>query len=42
MTIAVSNKLKNKEPISVTLKVCTLIFVNTVSGILLLCMNDES
>ena len=42
MTIAVSNKLKNKEPISVTLKVCTLIFVITVSGIVLLCLIYES
>ncbi|HBK01870.1 MAG TPA: hypothetical protein DDY77_02415 [Clostridiales bacterium] len=42
MTLSVSDKLKNKEPISVAMKVCTLIFVSTVSGVLLLCMNDDN
>ncbi len=41
MTLAVSRKLQNNEPISVGLKVCTLLFVNTVAGILLLCMGDN-
>lgn len=42
MTISLSNKLKNREPISVTFKICVLLFVNTVAGILLLCMKDEN
>lgn len=41
MTITVSNKAKNREPIGIALKVCTLLFVNTIAGILLLCANDE-
>ncbi len=42
MTIEVSNRLKRHEPIGTGLKVCTLIFVNIISGILLLCMNDNN
>ena len=42
MTISLSNKLKNREPISVGFKVCILLFVNTIAGILLLCMKDEN
>lgn len=42
MTLAVSRRLERREPIGIALKVCTLIFVNTISGILLLCMNDEN
>ncbi len=41
MTISVHRKLRDKQPISVAFKVCTLLFVNLVSGILLLCMKDE-
>ena len=41
MTISVCNSLKEHRPISLTMKVCTLIFVNTVGGILLLCMGDQ-
>lgn len=41
MTITVNNRAKNHEPIGVALKVCTLIFVNTIAGILLLCANDD-
>lgn len=41
MTVSVHKKLSNKEPISVALKVCTLIFVNQISGILLLCMDEN-
>lgn len=40
MTVSVSNKLKSGEEISVGLKVCTLLFVNVIAGILLLCMDD--
>lgn len=41
MTISVHRKLRDKQPISVAFKVCTLLFINLVSGILLLCMKDE-
>ena len=42
MTVNVCRKLKNNQPISTALKVCTLIFVNTIAGILLLCMRNEN
>ena len=42
MTICLSKKLKNNQPISVGFKICILLFVNTISGILLLCMKDEN
>lgn len=42
MTISLSKKLKNREPISIGFKVCTLLFVNTIAGILLLCMKEEN
>lgn len=41
MTLTVSRKIKEREPIGTALKICTLLFVNTISGILLLCHNDE-
>ena len=37
MTISYSKKLKRGEPISTGFKVCTLLFVNTIGGILMLC-----
>lgn len=40
MTRAIFKKLDARQPIGVGLKVCTLIFVNVIAGILLLCMND--
>lgn len=42
MTISLSNKLKNNEPISTGFAVCTLLFVNTIAGILLLCMKVDN
>lgn len=41
MTVSMSRKLKNGQPISVGFKVCTLLFLNSVSGILLLTINDK-
>lgn len=41
ITISIKNKMDNGEPISTGLKVCTLIFVSVVAGILLLCLNDD-
>lgn len=37
MTISYSKNIKNGTPVSTGFKVCTLLFVNTVSGILMLC-----
>lgn len=42
MTIIVSRKLRNHERIGTGFKVCTLIFVSLIAGILLLCMNDNN
>ena len=41
MTISLSNKLNNKEPISIGFKICILLFVNTIAGILLLCRKGD-
>ncbi len=37
MTISYSKKLKQGQPVSTGFKICTLLFVNTISGILMLC-----
>ncbi len=41
MTISLSKKVKNREPISTAFKVCTLLFVNIISGICLLCAKND-
>ena len=41
ITVTIFKKLKNDEPISTGLKVCTLLFVNMIAGIILLCMDDQ-
>lgn len=40
MTVTVFNKLKTKEPMSTGFKICVLIFVNLIAGIILL-VRDE-
>lgn len=40
MTISYFNKTKRGEPVSVGFKVCTLLFVNMIAGILMLCDKD--
>ncbi len=40
ITITICGKLKRGEPIGTGLKVCSLLFVNMIAGILLLCRND--
>lgn len=40
MTIIYNRKIKNGEPISTGFKVCSLLFVNTIAGILMLCDNN--
>ena len=41
ITISICNKMKNNEPVGAGLKVCALLFVNLIGGILLLCRSDE-
>jgi len=41
ITISVCNRMKNGEPVGTGLKVCSLLFVNLIGGILLLCRSDE-
>ena len=40
ITVSIFRKLKSGEPISAGLKVCALIFVNLIAGILLLTMPE--
>lgn len=40
MTISYCRKIKNNEEVSMGFKICTLLFVNVVAGILMLCDND--
>ncbi len=42
IAISIFGKMKRCEPIGVGLKICALLFVNTIAGILLLCRNDEA
>ena len=41
MTVVLKNKIKNNESIGVGFKVCTLLFCSIISGICLLCVNDD-
>ena len=41
MHIYCVRKLNNKEPISLGFKICTLIIINVVLGVLLICHNDD-
>ena len=41
ITISVCNRMKSGEPIGTGLKVCALLFVNLIGGILLLCRSDD-
>ena len=40
MTLSYFKKIENGEPISMNFKICTLLFVNTIAGILMLCSED--
>ncbi len=42
ITISICGKLKRNEPIGTGLKVCSLLFVNLIAGILLLCRDDQA
>ena len=41
ITISICNRMKRNEPVGTGLKVCALLFVNLLAGILLLCRSDE-
>lgn len=40
MTVHYFNAVKEHRPVSVGFKVCTLLFVNIISGIVMLCDNE--
>lgn len=42
MTVCLNRQLKSGEPISVGFKICILIFVSLIAGILLLCRNENN
>lgn len=41
ITISIFGKLNRGEPVGTGLKVCSLLFVNIIAGILLLCRSDD-
>ena len=41
ITVSICNKMKSGEDVGVGLKVCALLFVNLIGGILLLCRTDK-
>ena len=41
ITISICNKMSRGEPVGTGLKVCSLLFVSLLGGILLLCRSDE-
>lgn len=41
ITISIFNSFRDHRPISTGLKVCTLLFVNMIAGICLLCLDDK-
>lgn len=42
MTIHFARKMKNGETVGTAFKVCTLLFVNIIAGIVMLCMRSEN
>lgn len=41
ITVSILQKFKNQEPIGTGLKICTLLFVNLIAGVCLLCMGEN-
>ena len=41
ITISICNKMKRNEPVGTGLKVCSLLFVSAIGGILLLCRSND-
>lgn len=42
ITISICGRMNRGEPVGTGLKVCSLLFVNLIAGILLLCRSDEN
>lgn len=42
MTVSIFHSFRDNRPISMGMKICTLLFVNLIAGICLLCMNEEN
>ncbi len=42
ITISICGRMKRNEPVGAGLKVCALLFVNLLGGILLLCRSDKN
>ena len=42
MTLYYSKRIKRGEPVGTGFKVCTLLFVNTIAGIIMLCDNSNN
>ena len=42
MTLTIRKRMNQCVPVGVAMGVCTLLFVNTIAGILLLCLHDEN
>ena len=40
MTVSYFRKVKNHQPVGLGFKICTLLFVSEIAGILMLCDND--
>ena len=40
MTISYFNHVRDRQPVSVGFKICSLLFVNLIAGILMLCDSD--
>jgi len=41
ITLSICRKMENNESISTGLKVCALLFVNLIAGILLICTDED-
>ena len=41
MTVHYSNAIKEKKPVSLGFKICSLLFVNFIAGILMLCDTEN-
>lgn len=41
ITVTIFKRFKTGEPIGTGLKICSLLFVNLIAGICLLCMDDQ-
>ena len=42
ITVSIFKAIREKRPISTGMKICTLLFVNLIAGICLLCLKDDN